>query len=67
MFDEIYLLLLFVNLFKAEQEELGALAADTLGSISKGQEKLMEQQDHLKATQQFAAQQISKTMRELSK
>lgn len=52
---------------QAEQEELGSLAADTLSSLSKGQEKLLEQQEYLKATQQFAAQQIGTTMRELSR
>ena len=50
----------------AEQEELGSLAADTLTSLTKGQEKLLEQQVFLKATQQLASQQISSTMREVS-
>lgn len=53
--------------FQTEQEELGTLAADTLTSLNKGQEKLMEQQEYLKATQQMASQQISNTMRELSR
>jgi hypothetical protein len=52
---------------QAEQEELGSLAADTLTSLTKGQEKLLEQQDFLKATQQLASQQISSTMREVSR
>lgn len=53
--------------FQAEQEELGSLAADTLTSLNKGQEKLLEQQEYLKATQQMASQQISSTMREVSR
>ena len=51
---------------QAEQEELGSLAADTLTSLTKGQEKLLEQV-FLKATQQLASQQISSTMREVSR
>lgn len=54
-------------ILQAEQEELGSLAAETLGSITKGQEKLLEQQEYLKATQHLASQQISSTMRELSR
>nr|CAH0113208.1 unnamed protein product [Daphnia galeata] len=57
----------FIRELKAEQEELGSLAADTLTSLTKGQEKLLEQQDFLKATQQLASQQISSTMREVSR
>jgi hypothetical protein len=59
----------FIQYFctQAEQEELGSLAADTLTSLTKGQEKLLEQQDFLKATQHLASQQISNTMREVSR
>ena len=55
------------SLTQAEQEELGDLAAKTLGSLTKGQDKLLEQQDYLKATQQLASQQIGVTIRELSR
>jgi hypothetical protein len=57
----------FIRELKAEQEELGSLAADTLTSLIHGQEKLLEQQNYLKATQQMASQQISSTLRELSR
>ena len=57
----------FIRELKAEQEELGSLAADTLTSLTHGQEKLLEQQNYLKATQQMASQQISSTLRELSR
>jgi len=57
----------FIQELKAEQEELGDLAAKTLGSLTKGQDKLLEQQDYLKATQQLASQQIGVTIRELSR
>ena len=43
------------------------MAAETLGSLTKGQEKLLEQQTHLKTTQELASQHISSTMRELSR
>ncbi|KAI9560103.1 hypothetical protein GHT06_014113 [Daphnia sinensis] len=57
----------FIRELKAEQEELGSLAADTLTSLTKGQEHLLEQQEYLKATQQMASQQLSSTIRELSR
>lgn len=42
------------------------MAAETLGSLTKGQERLLEQQTYLKASQQVASQQISSTIRQLS-
>ncbi|KAK4029654.1 protein brambleberry [Daphnia magna] len=57
----------FIRELKAEQEELGSLAADTLTSLTKGQEQLLEQQEYLKATQQIASQQLSSTIREMSR
>lgn len=53
--------------YQAEQEELGSLAADTLTSLTKGQEQLLEQQEYLKSTQQIASQQLSSTIREMSR
>ena len=57
----------FIQQLKAEHEELGYLAAETLGSLTKGQQKLSEQQNDLKSAQQFASEQISVTIRELSR
>lgn len=50
-----------------EQKELGSLATETLGRLSKSQNELMERQDQLKVSQELASRHIDQTMKEVTR